>query len=148
MTPIKRIVLKQLGELLKDRKIITEAQLQEALQKQKKNGGLIGEILISLGYAKEEEIAQILTIQYGFPYLPLDNYEIERDIIKIIPLEVAKKYGVIPVDKIGTTLTVAMVNPLNVKAMEELEELTKCTVQPFVTTSTGFQTALKKYYLK
>lgn len=146
MAPLKRLVSKQLGELLKEGKIITDMQLKEALEIQKEKGGLIGEILVSLGYAKEEEIAQALTIQYGFPYLPLDNYEIEQDVINIIALDIAKKHGVIPIDKIGATLTVAMVNPLNTAALEEIEAITKCTVQPFVTTSTSFQNALKKYY--
>lgn len=146
MAALKRLVSKQLGELLKERKIITDAQLHEALDLQKEKGGLIGEILVSLGYAKEEDIAQALTIQYGFPYLPLDNYEIEPEIINNIPKDVAQKYGVIPLDKIGTTLTVAMVNPLIPNVLEELEALTKCTVQPFVTTSSSFKKALKKYY--
>lgn len=146
MSPIKRLVSKQLGELLKERSIITDAQLKEALGVQKDKGGLIGEILVTLGYAKEEEIAQALTVQYGFPYLPLDSYEIDREIIKVIPEETARKYGVIPIDKIGATLTVAMVNPLNINVLEELEALTKCTVQPFVTTSTSFQKAFVKYY--
>lgn len=146
MAALKRLVSKQLGELLKERRIINDAQLQEALGIQKEKGGLIGEILVSLGYAKEEEIAQALTIQYGFPYLPLDNYEISQEVIKIIPLDIAKKHGVIPIDKIGATLTVAMVNPLFPNALEELEALTKCAVQPFVTTASSFQNALKKYY--
>ena len=146
MSPIKRLVSKQLGELLKERNIITDEQLKEALDLQRQKGGLIGETLISLGYAKEEEIAQALTVQYGFPYLPLDNYEIDREIIKLIPEDLVKKYGVIPIDKIGSTLTVAMVNPLNINTLEELESITKCTVQPFVTTSTSFQKAFRKYY--
>lgn len=146
MAILKRLVSKQLGELLKERKIITDAQLKEGLEVQKEKGGLIGEILVSLGYAKEEEIAQALTVQYGFPYLPLDNYEIDREVIKVIPIDLVKKYGAIPLDKIGTTLTVAMINPLNVNALEELETFTKCTVQPFVTTSSSFKKALEKYY--
>ncbi|MCX5716630.1 MAG: hypothetical protein NTV07_07320 [Candidatus Omnitrophica bacterium] len=146
MVAFRRIVAKQLGELLKERKIISEAQLQEALNIQSSKGGLVGEILVKLGYAKEEEIAQVLTVQYGFPYLPMDNYEIDREIIKILPVETVKKYGAIPIDKIGATLTVAMVNPLNASALEEIEKLTKCTVQPFITTSSSFQKALKKYY--
>jgi len=146
MTVLKRLVSKQLGEILKESGIITDVQLKKALEAQKETGYLIGEMLISMGYAKEEEIARALTIQYGFPYLPLDSYEIDKDIIKIIPAEVVKKYGAIPIDKIGTTLTVAMVNPLNLTALEELESITKCTVQPFVTTSSSLQKALKRYY--
>lgn len=146
MIPLKRLVSKQLGELLKERGVISNTQLKEALDIQKEKGGLIGEILVSLNYAREEEIAQALTIQYGLPYLPLDNYEIDREIIKSLPIEAVKKYGVIPIDKIGTTLTVAMVNPLNINALEEIEALTKCDIQPFVTTATSFKNALKKYY--
>jgi len=146
MPALKRVVSKQIGEILKESGIITEAQLKQGLEAQKEKGGLIGEILVALGYATEEQIAQALTIQYGFPYLPLDNYEIDREIIKIIPVDIARKYGVIPLDRIGATITVAMVNPLNITALEELEKITDCAVQPFVTTSTSFQNALKKYY--
>lgn len=141
-----RLLSKQLGQLLKEYKIVTEAQLKEALEIQKEKGGMIGEILVSLGYAKEEEIAKALTIQYGFPYLPLENYEIEESVIDLIPAEFAKRCGVIPIDKIGTTLTVAMVNPLNVNVFDDLERLTKCTIQTFVTTSSSFKRALRKYY--
>lgn len=148
MAPLKRLVAKQLGELLRERKIITDAQLKEALEIQEQKGDLIGEILISLGYAKEEEIAQALTVQYGFPYIPLDNYEIDRETINLLPEGIIRKYGVIPLDKIGTTLTVAMVNPLNAEALEELGALTKCDIQPFVTTAASFKGALKKYYGK
>ncbi|MDD5450031.1 MAG: hypothetical protein PHO42_05475 [Candidatus Omnitrophica bacterium] len=146
MAALKRLVSKQLGELLRERKIITEEQLKEALDVQGQKGDLIGEILVSLGYAKEEEIAQALTVQYGFPYIPLDNYEIDAEILRLIPEQVMKKYGVIPLDKIGTTITVAMVNPLNNEALDELEALTKCDIQPFVTTATGFKSALARYH--
>lgn len=144
----KRIVTKQLGQLLLENKIINETRLAEALEVQKEKGGLLGEILVSLGYATEEEIAQVLTIQYGFPYLPLDNYDIEPDTIKLLSADIVKKHGVIPIDKIGTTLTVAMVNPINTAALEEIAQVTKCEIQPFVTTATSFKNAIKKYYGK
>jgi type IV pilus assembly protein PilB len=146
MPPLKRLVSKQIGEILKEGGLITEGQLKDALEVQSQKGGLIGEILITLGYATEEAIAQALTIQYGFPYLPLDSYEIDKEIIKLIPVEIAKRCSVIPIDKIGATLTLAMVNPLDAVALEEIEKLTKCIVQPFVTTATSLQNALKKYY--
>ncbi len=146
MAILKRVVSKQLGELLRERNIITETQLAKALAAQREKGGLIGEILISLGFAREDEIAQALAIQYGFPYLPLDNYEIDTEAVKIIPLETARKLGVIPIDKMGSTLTVAMMNPLNCEAVQEIEALTKCNLQLFVTTATSFENALKKYY--
>ena len=76
MPPIRRAVSKQLGELLLERGLVNQAQLNKALETQKDKGGLIGQILVALGFVKEEEIAQALTVQYGFPYLPLGNYEI------------------------------------------------------------------------
>ena len=145
---IKRIVSKQLGELLLERGIINEAQLDKALKIQREKGGLIGQILVMLGYAKEEEIAQALTVQYGFPYLPLENYEINAETIKLIPENVATQYNLISIDRIGDLMTIAMSNPLNVQAIEDIELLTKCKVQVFVSTMTDVTNAIKKYYDK
>ena len=148
MPPIKRIVTKQLGELLVERGIINQAQLEKALKTQKEKGGLIGQILVLLGFAKEEEIAQALTVQYGFPYLPLECYEINADAIKLIPENVAVQYNLIAIDKIGDLLTISMSNPLNFQAVEDIEMLTKCKVQVFVSTMTDINNAIKKYYKK
>ena len=145
---MKRIVSKQLGELLLERGIINQAQLAKALQFQKEQGGLIGQILVSLGFAKEEEIAQALTVQYGFPYLPLDCYDINAEAIKLIPENVAIQYNLVAIDKIGDLLTIAMSNPLNYQAVEDVEMLTKCKVQIFVSTMTDINNAIAKYYIK
>jgi hypothetical protein len=146
--PIRRIITKQLGELLCEKGVINEAQLEKALKIQKEKGGLIGQILVMLGYAKEEEIAQVLTVQYGYPYLPLQSYEIGDDAIKMIPENVCKQYNLIAIDKIGTLLTIAMSNPLNVQAVEDIEMLTGCKVQVFISTMTDINEAIKKYYTK
>ena len=146
MLPFKRLVKKQLGELLIERGVISKSQLDKALEVQKEKGGLLGQILVVLGYAKEEEIAQALTVQYGFPYLPLDNYELTKDSVKLIPENVARQYGIITIDKIGDTLTVAMSNPLNVKALEDIELMTHCKVQVFVSTLTDVNKAIDKFY--
>jgi type IV pilus assembly protein PilB len=148
MAAIRRIVSKQLGELLLERGIINEAQLEKALKIQKEKGGLIGQILVMLGFVKEEEIAQALTVQYGFPYLPLECYEINSEAIKLIPEQVAKQYNLIAIDKIGDLLTIAMSNPLNFQATEDIEMITKCKVQVFVSTMTDVGNAIKKYYQK
>ena len=148
MLPLRRLVKKQLGELLIERGVITKAQLEKALKIQKEKGGLIGQVLVVLGFTKEEEIAQALTIQYGFPFLPLDNYELSKNIVQIIPENVARQYCLIAVDKIGETLTVSMANPLNVKATEDIELLSKCNVQVFVSTMTDIGKALDKFYAK
>ena len=143
---LRRVIHKQLGELLLERKIITQEQLDKAVAVQRERGGLIGEILVELGFAKEEDIAQALTAQYGFPYLPLNNYEINPEIIKLIPLRVAKQYILIPIDKIGNNITLAMSNPLNTQAIEDVEILTGCNVQTFVSTSSDIKRAIDKYY--
>ena len=148
MIPFKRLVKKQLGELLIERGVITNEQLEKALNIQKEKGGLIGELLVELNFTNEEEIAQALTIQYGFPYLPLKNYELNDDIVKLIPENLAKEHNLIGIDKIGDTLTVATSNPLNMKAVEDVETLTKCKVQVFVSTLTDIKHIISKIYGK
>jgi len=148
MDPLKRVVSKQLGELLVERKIITTEQLTKALQSQKDKGGLLGQVLVSLGYATEEEIAQALTVQYGFPYLPLSSYEVDSTALKHIPENVARQYCLIAIDKIGDTLTIAMSNPLNTQAIEDIEFMTKCKIQVFVSTMTDVKNSIDKYYCK
>lgn len=143
---IRRIINKQLGELLVERNIINQNQLEKALSFQKEKGGLIGEILVDLGFAKEEDIAQALTAQYGFPFLPLSSYEINPEVTAIIPARVARQYLVVPIDKIGNNLTVAMSNPLNVQAIEDIEIISECSVQTFVSTSSDIKRTIAKYY--
>lgn len=144
--PMRRIVNKQLGDLLIERGVISERQLEKALAVQKERGGLIGELLVELGFAREEDIAQSLTAQYGFPYLPLSNYDINPEIINIVPGRVARQYLLIPIDKISNNLTLAMSNPLNVQAIEDVELLSGCSVQTFVSTSSDIKRAIEKYY--
>jgi len=143
---IRRVNNKQLGELLFDRGIITQAQLDQALGVQRDKGGLIGEILVELGFVKEDDIAKSLTAKYGFPYLPLSNYEVNTEITSIIPGRVARQYLLVPIDKIGNNLTLAMSNPLNVQAIEDVELLSGCSVQTFVSTSSDIKKAIEKYY--
>jgi len=144
--PIRRINYKQLGELLLERGIISQVQLEQALNVQRDKGGLIGEILVELGFVKEDDIAQSLTAQYGFPYLPLSNYDVNPEITSIIPSRVARQYLLVPIDKIGSNLSLAMSNPLNVQAIEDVELLSGCSVQAFVSTSSDIKRAIEKYY--
>ncbi len=135
-----------MGELLIERGIINTRQLEKALAVQQEKGGLVGELLVELGFVKEEDIAQALTAQYGFPYLPLSNYEINPEVVNIVPGRVARQYMLVPIDKIGNNLTLAMSNPLNVQAIEDVELLSGCSVQTFVSTSTDIKKAIEKYY--
>jgi len=148
MTQPRRLITKQLGELLLEKGLINQAQLDKAVKIQKEKGGLIGQIFVMLGYIKEEEIAQVLTVQYGFPYLPLESYEISADMIKLIPENVARQYNLIAIDKIGNLLTISMSNPLNIQAAEDIEMLSGCKVQVFISTMTDITNAITKYYGK
>lgn len=144
----KRAITKRIGEVLLERGVIDQAGLEKALAYQKENGGLIGYALVELKIATEEEIALALTAQYGFPYLPLDNYEIDEDLTAIISEQVARQYCLIPIDRIGNALTLAMADPSNVQAIEDVELSTKCVVQAFVSTPTDIYKAVNRYYKK
>lgn len=146
MRHFRRTTNKHLGELLVEREIVTRAQVQQAVEHQKIDGGLFGEVLVKLGFATEENIAQALTSQYGFPYLPLANYEIDPDVIKTVPENVCRQFCLIPIDKIGKSLTLAMSNPLNVQAAEDVELITGCMVQVFVATTSDINSSINKYY--
>jgi type IV pilus assembly protein PilB len=138
---------KHLGELLVERGIIAHAHLQKALDYQHANAGtLFGEALIRLGFATDEDIAQALTCQYGFPYLPLSNYEIDPEVVRAVPGNICEQFCLIPIDKIGKSITLAMSNPLNTKAVDDVELLTGCTVQAFVSTASDVRQAIKRYY--
>ena len=142
----RRVITKRIGEVLLERGLINRKELEAAFTQQKERGGLMGQILIQLGYVTEEEVASALTAQYGFPYLPLDNYEIDGGLMVMIPEPLARQYCLIAIDRIGNALTLAMADPSNVKAIEEVELLTKCVVQTFVSTPSDIGRAIDRYY--
>ncbi len=143
---MKRTITKRIGDILVERGLVTQKELEQALAHQQAHGGLLGQILIELGFVTEEEVALALTAQYGFPYLPLDNYEIDDGITQLIPEHVARQYFLIPIDRMGNALTVAMADPSNVQAIEDIEMLTNCVIQTFVSTPSDIQKAIDRYY--
>ncbi|VAX37719.1 hypothetical protein MNBD_UNCLBAC01-171 [hydrothermal vent metagenome] len=148
MKDLKKITRKQLGELLIERGIITHEQLNAALAYQKENQEkLVGEILVEMQFATEKDIAQALISQYNLPYLPIENYDIAEDIIQMIPKELCQQLTIIPIDKIGKNLTLAMANPLNGYAIKQVQEMTECIVQVFVSTTSEIKKSINKYYL-
>ncbi|HLD70132.1 MAG TPA: hypothetical protein VJA17_05140 [Candidatus Omnitrophota bacterium] len=146
MKPFKKIINKHIGDLLVERGSIHRENLNVAVAYQKEKGGLLGEILVELKFATEEDIAHALTCQYGFPYLPLANYEIDSEVITSVPENVCRQFCLIPIDKIGKSLTLAMADPLNVQAIEDVELLSDCSVQTFVGTATDIKNSINKYY--
>lgn len=145
MVHFKKTTKKQLGELLLERGVISREQIQETLAHQKQHGGLFGEILVELNYASEEDIAQALTAQYGFPYLPLSNYTVDPQVLNTVPKNICEQYLLLPIDQIGKNLTLAMANPLNSNAIEEVEMASGCAVQVFVSTTADVKAAINQY---
>ena len=146
MRNFHKIVNKPLGEILVERGVISRAKLEQVLVFQKEKGLLFGEALVEMKLATEEDVVQALTCQYGFPYLPLANYEIAPEVVATVPLNLCKQYSLVPIDKIGRSLTLAMANPLDVQALETLEKTTGCSVQAFVSTATEINNAINRYY--
>jgi hypothetical protein len=139
---------KLIGQLLIEKGLIKSEQLERALAIQRQKGGLLGEVLVALGYVKETDIALALTSQYALPFLPLESYDIDPQIVKVIPEDVARQYLLIPIDKFGNNLSIAMSNPLNNEAIKNIESLAGCNVQIFVSTSSDIRKAIDKYYKK
>ncbi len=147
MKNFKKATNKHLGELLVERGVINHEQLNISIEHQKKHPGhLLGEVLVELKFATEKDIAQALTCQYGFPYLPLSSYEIDSEVVRSVPENICKQFCLVPIDKIGKSLTVAMSNPLNLRALEDVELITGCSVQIFVSTSSDIKQTIEKYY--
>src|SRR5688500_13754351 len=138
----------RIGELLLKEKRITPAQLQEALNHQKTNGGKLGHNLVKLGYVKDEEITQLLSKQYGVPSINLAQFEIDVAVIKLVPAETAQKYQVVPLSRAGATLTIAMTDPTNVFAMDDIKFMTGYNVEPVVASETAVIEAIQKDYGK
>jgi type IV pilus assembly protein PilB len=136
----------RIGELLLKEKRITPAQLQEALSYQKTNGGKLGFNLVKLGFVKDEEITALLSKQYGVPSINLTQFEIDPGIIKLIPAETAHKYQIIPLSRSGATLTIAMTDPTNVFAMDDIKFMTGYNVEPVVASETAVLDAINHYY--
>jgi type IV pilus assembly protein PilB len=136
----------RIGELLLKEKRITPDQLQEALNYQKANGGKLGFNLAKLGFVKDEELTALLSKQYGVPSINLAQFEIDPAVIKLIPAETAQKYQIIPLSRAGATLTIAMTDPTNVFAMDDIKFMTGYNVEPVVASETAVGDAITQYY--
>src|SRR5262245_15305199 len=136
----------KLGELLLKENMVTPQQLQEALSYQKRNGGKLGKSFVTLGYVRDEEITSLLSRQYGVPSINLEHFEVDPGIIKIIPAETARKYQILPLSRSGATLTIAMADPTNVFAMDDIKFMTGYNVEPVVASESSLEDAIEKYY--
>jgi type IV pilus assembly protein PilB len=135
-----------IGELLIKENFITNDQLEIALKHQRSNGGRLGSILINLGFVDDDDITSVLSRQYGVPSINLAYFEIDGTVIKLIPAEVAQKYLIVPLSRVGSTLTIATADPTNVFAMDDIKFMTGFNVEPVVSSEASIQEALEKYY--
>jgi type IV pilus assembly protein PilB len=136
----------RIGELLLKEKRITPEQLQVALDDQRQHGSKLGHNLIKLGYVKDEEITALLSKQYGVPSIALAQFDIDPAVIKLVPVETAQKYQLVPLSRAGATLTIAMTDPTNVFAMDDIKFMTGYNVEPVVASETAVIDAIVRYY--
>ncbi len=136
----------RLGELLVRENLISLQQLQKAQEAQKVNGGKLGYQLTKLGYIEESQLTEFLSRQYGVPAINLAEFEIDADVIKLIPKEVAEKHQVVPVNRAGGSLIVAMSDPSNIFAIDDIKFLTGYNIEVVVSAEASIQAAIQKYY--
>src|SRR5512140_1616522 len=136
----------KLGELLQKAKLINADQLQAALKQQKESGGKLGETLVRLGFVTEDDITETLSAQFGVPSINLSHFEIDPNVLKLVPADVARKYNILPVNKTGATLTIAMADPTNVFAMDDIKFMTGYNVEPVVASELALQHAIDSHY--
>jgi len=136
----------KLGEILVRENLISPQHLRQALDYQREHGGRLGFNLVKLGLVSDDTITAILSRQYGIPSVNLELFDIEDSVLRLIPQEVAQKYSVLPLSRVGATLTLAMVDPTNVFAMDDIKFMTGLNVEPVVVAEASIQQAISKYY--
>jgi type IV pilus assembly protein PilB len=136
----------KLGEILVRENLISAQQLREALDYQRGSGGRLGSNLVKLGIVSDDVITAVLSRQYGVPSINLELFQIEESTVKLISQEVALKYSVLPISKVGATLTLAMADPTNVFAMDDIKFMTGLNIEPVIASEASIQAAVGKYY--
>ncbi len=136
----------KLGEILVRENLITSQQLREALEYQRSKGGRLGTNLVKLGIISDDVITAVLSRQYGVPSVNLELFQIEESTIKLISHEVALKYSVLPISKVGANLTLAMADPTNVFAMDDIKFMTGLNIEPVISSEASIQEGIGKYY--
>jgi type IV pilus assembly protein PilB len=136
----------KLGQLLVNAQMISEEQLKEALGLQKREGGRIGTNLVKLGYITEEKLVTFLSKQWGVPAINLADYQIDQSVLKLVPYEVARKYLIMPVARVGATLTIAMVDPSNVFVIDDIKFMTGFNVEVVVSGESSIMNTITSNY--
>jgi len=136
----------RLGQLLTSSKMITEDQLKETISLQRREGGRLGTNLIKLGYITEEKLVSFLSKQWGVPAVTLSDFMVDPSVLKLIPYEIARKYLIVPVARVGATLTIAMADPSNVFVIDDVKFMTGFNVEVVVAGESSVINAINSYY--
>ena len=140
-------VNRRLGDLLVAEGLVTDAQLKQALAEQKGKTDKLGSILVGLGFINEEQLIGFLSRQYGIPSITLSNLEIDAETLRLVPAPIARKYEVVPVKRIGGSLTLAMADPTNVFALDDVAFMTNLQILPVVAPQAAIRKAIEKHYV-
>src|SRR3954462_3142269 len=136
----------RLGDLLVKEKVITPEQLEQALKSQKEQGTRLGSALVKLGFLSDEDVTNFLSRQYGVPAINLSFFEIDGSVVKLIPQETAKRYQILPLSRVGASLTIAMVDPTNVFAMDDIKFMTGFNIEPVVASEAAIMEGIERAY--
>jgi hypothetical protein len=139
-------VQKKMGDLLKEAGLIDDFQLEAALSHQRNWGGKLGAIIIELEFAREEDIARVISEKMGVPYINLFDPELSPDIFKVLKADMAKKFGVVPVRKEANTLVLAMSDPMDIETMDNIRFITGLSIKPVLSMTSEIKDAIRKYY--
>ena len=137
---------KKIGEILLKANLITNDQLHQALQEQKRTGERLGSLLVKMGFLAEEDILSCLSKQFGVPAIDLETFQIESSVLEAIPIKTAKKYTVIPISRVGGTLTLAMADPSDIFAIEDIKFMTNYNIEPVVASERSIVEAIGTQY--
>src|SRR5213082_1213082 len=136
----------RLGDLLVKEKVITQEQLTQATKVQKETNCRLGSALVKLGFLTDEDVTNFLSRQYGVPAINLSYFEIDPTVVKLIPFETAKRYQILPLSRVGASLTIAMVDPTNVFAMDDIKFMTGFNIEPVVASEAAIMEGIDKAY--
>ncbi len=142
----RRLSHKRLGEILLEKGMVSPEQLAVAVERAPGQGRSLGEELIAMNAASEEDILHAFVHQYSFPFVRLGDYDVDPEVVRIVPRDVALEHTVFPVERFQNSLTVAFSNPLDLAALERLQTLSGCSVQAFVTTASEIRRMIQQHY--
>ncbi len=145
MVNVSRMSKKKLGEILLQADLITQEQVEEALVEQSQTGELTGEILVRKGYVSEENIAETIAKQFSLPYISTEKYYSPPEVIDLLPVPFMQKNQIVPLDRFGNTLTIAVAGAFDDEILRKVEEMTSCQIQVYVSTISDVRTAIERY---